>query len=153
MNENWQSRCESLFALLIGREPQPGEIENLKQSSGNYDEFRVRLVSENLFADELGPVLDRWRESVKPSDMGGDFQIHALMHTVEVLRERQTKIEESLEKAEGEVLDLMAKLDGLVTNYVTKSEEIRELKSVAIAAASKIAEIDRAFSLRKGEMA
>jgi chromosome segregation ATPase len=153
MNENWQSRCDALFALLIGREPQQGEIETLKQSSGSYEEFRTRLVSENLFADELGPVLDRWRDSVKPSGIGGDEQINALMHTVEVLRERQTKMEESLEKSEGEVLDLLKKVDSLVTQYVSKSEEIRELKALAVAVASKIADIDRAFSMRKGEMA
>jgi hypothetical protein len=153
MSESWHSRCDALFALLMGREPLPGEIETLKQSSGGYEEFRIRLVSETLYADELGPVLDRWRQTIKPSPLTSNVQINALMHTVEVLREKQSRMEETLDKAESEALDLLKKVDALVTQYMSRSEEVRELKEVAVSVAAKIAQIDRELSIRKGEMA
>jgi chromosome segregation ATPase len=153
MNENWHLRCDALFALLMGREPRSGEIETLKQSSESYEHFRIRLVSEALYVDELGAVLSRWQQVIAPSDLVANVQINTLMHTVEVLREKQSMMEEALERAEGEMLDLLKKVDTLATQYISRSEEVKELKAVAVSVASKIAEIDRVFSSRKGGVA
>lgn len=149
MNDDWQSRCDALFELLIGRAPEPGELDELKAYTGSFETFRVQLVSAGRYSETLGDVLAHWQQHVKPAQVQ-DADVNALMHSVEVLRERQVRMDDTLDKAESGILDLMKKVDSLATEYIAKNEEARELKAMTSSLAAKIAEIDRTLRSRKG---